>query len=219
VAVALGAGHSLALLGDGTVFAWGSSVYGQADVPPDLSDVIAVAAGYYHSLALRRDGTVVAWGEDFFGQSSVPAGLADVVAIAGGATHSVALKRDGTIVTWGRITTQVSGQDPQVIPVFVLAGLINVQAITAGDSFTVALAGQADEPPLLRLVGPNREQTRFRASLETQRGVFYFLESTESLGSSSWNIMPPFPGDGHGVELTDPFALAPARFYRVRTAR
>jgi len=219
VAVALGAAHSLALLGDGTVFAWGSSVYGQAEVPPDLSNVVAVAAGYYHSLALRRDGTVVAWGEDFFGQSSVPAGLGDVVAIAGGATHSVALKDDGTIVTWGRITTQISGQDPQVIPAFFPAGLINVRAIAAGDSLTVALAGQVAEQPPLRLIGPHREQTRFHASLESQRGVSYFLESTESPGSGTWNILPPFPGDGHWVELTDPLALAPVRFYRVRTAR
>jgi trimeric autotransporter adhesin len=61
VGVAAGYDHDLALLGDGTVVAWGQDYDGQTNVPPSLSNVVAIAAGYYHNLALRRDGTVVAW--------------------------------------------------------------------------------------------------------------------------------------------------------------
>jgi alpha-tubulin suppressor-like RCC1 family protein len=55
--------------------AWGDNSYGQRNVPPGLSNVVAVAAGAYHSLALKADGTVVAWGDNTYGQRNVPAGL------------------------------------------------------------------------------------------------------------------------------------------------
>jgi alpha-tubulin suppressor-like RCC1 family protein len=66
-------GHSLAVKGDGTVWAWGGNASGQVGdgsrndrrIPvqlPPLSQVTIVAAGHEHSLALRTDGTVWAWG-------------------------------------------------------------------------------------------------------------------------------------------------------------
>ncbi|MFM7678288.1 MAG: hypothetical protein ACKO83_05510, partial [Roseiflexaceae bacterium] len=65
IAVAAGTYHSLALLNDGTVRAWGciGRTSGQCSVPAGLSNVIAIAAGANHSLALKSDGTVVQWGE------------------------------------------------------------------------------------------------------------------------------------------------------------
>ena len=50
MAVAAGGSHNLALKGDGTVVAWGANWYGQTNVPPGLSNVVAVAAGMGHSL-------------------------------------------------------------------------------------------------------------------------------------------------------------------------
>jgi hypothetical protein len=96
--VRLGAGkyHSLAVLRDGSVVAWGDNSEGQCEVPPGLSHVVAVDGGEEHSLALRNDGSVVAWGADWNGQTSVPASLAggagDVLAVGAGAFHSVALR-------------------------------------------------------------------------------------------------------------------------------
>ncbi|HEV2980367.1 MAG TPA: IPT/TIG domain-containing protein [Solirubrobacteraceae bacterium] len=87
--IAAGSAHSLALLGDGTVKAWGRNSQGQLgdgtntdrDAPvsvcapaPEpcpgshLSGVAAVAAGETFSLALLENGTVVAWGSDEDGQ-------------------------------------------------------------------------------------------------------------------------------------------------------
>lgn len=99
--IAPGAEHSLAVRSDGTVAVWGYNNFGQATVPPGLTDVVQVAGGYYHSLALKTDGTVVAWGYDDFGQSDIPSTLTDVVQIAGGYGHSLALRADGTVVAWG----------------------------------------------------------------------------------------------------------------------
>jgi alpha-tubulin suppressor-like RCC1 family protein len=75
VAIATGAtsDHSLALLADGSVVAWGQNFSGQlgngstsSTTTPvtvtGLANVAALATGQSHSLALKNDGTVVAWG-------------------------------------------------------------------------------------------------------------------------------------------------------------
>jgi len=113
-AVAAGARHSLALLGAGTVMAWGEDRAGQLGdgviAPSDetpvavsgLSGVTAIAAGGEHSLALLGAGGAMAWGEDKFGElgdgsfgeaSDVPvavSGLGEVVGIAAGSLHDLA---------------------------------------------------------------------------------------------------------------------------------
>ena len=99
VQIAAGAQHSLALLRNGKVMAWGD--WRLTNVPPNLTDVMAVAAGGSQSLALKRDGTVAAWPNNAKGDSGIPPGLSGVVAISAGTYHYVALKEDGTVVAWG----------------------------------------------------------------------------------------------------------------------
>jgi alpha-tubulin suppressor-like RCC1 family protein len=66
--------HSLALAGDGTVWAWGYNFFGQLGdgttqirrMPVQVSgltDVIAIATSWNYSLAMRADGTVWTWGD------------------------------------------------------------------------------------------------------------------------------------------------------------
>jgi alpha-tubulin suppressor-like RCC1 family protein len=92
-AVAAGTDFSLALKGDGTVWAWGGNVDGMlgnngTDPSPYpvqvagpggagvLSGVTAISAGRHHALALKNDGTVWAWGANADGtlgnDSTVP---------------------------------------------------------------------------------------------------------------------------------------------------
>ncbi len=80
-----GANHSVALKGDGTVWAWGYNKYGQlgnnttvtTEIPVQvkgkngegfLSDIQMIASGSNHVLALKQDGTVWAWGYNNYGQ-------------------------------------------------------------------------------------------------------------------------------------------------------
>ena len=125
VAFAAGPAHSLALLADGSVMAWGFNANGalgdgttvnrHVPVPvPGLSRVRAVAPGSGHSLALLDDGSVVAWGWNQDGRlgmntdcdiqlaPAVVSGLPGAVrALAAGGSHSLALVEDGTVYAWG----------------------------------------------------------------------------------------------------------------------
>jgi alpha-tubulin suppressor-like RCC1 family protein len=123
VAVAAGPYHTLALRGDGTVWAWGWNYFGQlgdastvdkrAPVQvPGLTGITAIAAGAYHSLALKGDGTVVAWGWNGYGalgdgtvstrvRPTRVVGLGGVVSISAGLLHNLALREDGTGWAWG----------------------------------------------------------------------------------------------------------------------
>ena len=125
---------------------WGNDVYGQADVPPGLSNAVAAAGGIYHSLVLNADGTVVAWGAGMnntgaspsYGQAIVPAGLSNVVAVAAGFYHSLALKADGTVVAWGAGTNN-TGASPSYGQAIVPGGLSNVVGIAAGAYHNLAM--------------------------------------------------------------------------------
>lgn len=100
-AIAGGSYHTVALLPDGTVTAWGLRGYGQCDVPDGLTDVVAVAASDYNSMALKSDGTVVAWGNSDYGINDVPLGLHNVKAIALSAFNAYAILEDGSVTAWG----------------------------------------------------------------------------------------------------------------------
>jgi alpha-tubulin suppressor-like RCC1 family protein len=78
-AIAVGAGHVLALRTDRTVWAWGDNSDGQIGIGttdwarteptqvPNLHDVHAIAAGGGASMAIRSDGRLWAWGSNTAG--------------------------------------------------------------------------------------------------------------------------------------------------------
>src|SRR5690606_11117307 len=125
LAASFGYDHTLVLLDDGTVRAFGDNASGQLGdgstedrshpvEVPGLADVIQVVGGSKHSVALLRDGTVWAWGRNANGNLGggttdadphptpvqVP-DVADVVHLASGRDHVLALRADGTVLAWG----------------------------------------------------------------------------------------------------------------------
>ncbi|MDH4163107.1 MAG: RCC1 repeat-containing protein [Nitrospirota bacterium] len=156
-AVSAGAGFSLALRQDGTVWAWGVNSYGQLGdgttahrkVPKpvqELSGITAIAAGGNYAVALANDGSVWGWGltsyrksgGKMFPQASVKplriAGLAGVIAVAA-AGEPLALMADGTV--WSCWTWQ--REDPLAFGPAPIAGLENITEISSEGNHTVAL--------------------------------------------------------------------------------
>jgi alpha-tubulin suppressor-like RCC1 family protein len=111
-AIAAGGEHSLALLSNGTVEAWGANEAGQlgdgTSAGPEtcgegseahacsrtpvavsgLSNVIAIAAGAEFSLALLSNGTVEAWGANEFGELGDGTFVGPETCGAGAAAHA-----------------------------------------------------------------------------------------------------------------------------------
>ncbi len=168
-AIAAAGFDSYALLGGGTVEAWGSNVEGQlgrgtigtfSPTPKPvegLNEVVAIAAGARFALALRANGTVEAWGANGSGQlgdgttetRDLPvavSGLSEVVAIAAGAEFGLALLADGEVRAWGSDQFGQLGDEQSctcrrsTVPVPVL-GLSGASAIAAGKAHALALLG------------------------------------------------------------------------------
>lgn len=93
--------HFTAINAHGRAVSWGNNTYGQTNVPPHATNLVALAAGYHHTLALRADGQLVTWGRNNAGQLNLPEGATNIVAVWSGAEHSYARRADGTLFSWG----------------------------------------------------------------------------------------------------------------------
>jgi hypothetical protein len=98
VAISAGECHSLAVLADGTIRAWGDNSAGQSSVPSDATNVINVVAGGGGSLALRADGSVRYWGRAENAWSG-PTAATNLIALASacGVSSYAGGRADGTV--------------------------------------------------------------------------------------------------------------------------
>lgn len=126
-----------------------------------LSSVMQGGTGVQTSLALLQDGTVLAWGDngnnalgrDGLGSSLLPLAVRDTANLSAlnhavhaevGNQNGVALIDDGTVVAWGTWpgngTTSSSSLPAQVVTPDGASVLNNIVAVSAGWSFSLALA-------------------------------------------------------------------------------
>ncbi len=161
--IAAGFAHTVALNGNGTVWAWGYNGYGQLgdgttinkSTPAEVSGLTGVrtiAAGAYHSAAVKEDGTVWTWGNNVNWQlgdaitvaRSIPVQVSEITcvkAIEAGFTHTLAIKEDGTVWAWGNNSNGKLGDGTTVAkstPVQVNS-LTGIKAITAGGAYTMVI--------------------------------------------------------------------------------
>jgi len=120
--VAAGAYHTVAIRGDGTLWAWGDNSKGQLGqgeespseihlpvlvAHPDKRTWVSVAAGYWHTLAIDVDGKLWAWGDNSKGQlgdvskqdKKIPMQVGtdtDWVSVAAGYYHTVGIRENAT---------------------------------------------------------------------------------------------------------------------------
>lgn len=118
-----GKDHFIVLKDDGSVWSWGSQMYGQLGT----ASVVGSSNRVLNPLAIQKsDGNR----------------LLNIKAIAAGGYHSVALDESGKVWTWGRNSYGQLGHSATVYenekPVTV-AGLPPIVAIAAGDNHTLAV--------------------------------------------------------------------------------
>lgn len=117
--IAAGGSHTLALAGDGTVWAAGFNAQGQLGqgnttghfhFKPALTGVRDIAAYFHSSFAIKADNTLWVAGYNLSGQlgtgdtasrSTFQQVLTDVAAVYPGGTHTFAVKLDGTVWATG----------------------------------------------------------------------------------------------------------------------
>lgn len=117
--VAAGNQYFLAVLEDGTLWAWGRNDGGQLgdgtrtdryEPVKIMDDASQVAAGMNFSMAIKTDGSLWAWGTNTYGQLGdgtnetrlTPVKVMDgVKQVALGLQFAIAVKTDGSLWTWG----------------------------------------------------------------------------------------------------------------------
>ena len=123
IRLAAGGAHSLALMSDGTLLAWGGNWNGQLGIGSfddsivpaavlNLTGITAIAAGDSHNVAIRADGTVWTWGDNSSGQLGVAdisvsasaiqvPDLSAIASVAAGSIHTLARASNGTVWSFG----------------------------------------------------------------------------------------------------------------------
>ncbi len=124
--------HSMAIKTNGTLWAWGSNVYGYLGDGTTVSknspvqvgvdtNWASVALGDRHSLGIKTNGTLWAWGYNNASQLGdntttdrlVPTQIGTGTnwkSVAAGYFHSIGLKTDGTLWSWGYGANSALGQ-------------------------------------------------------------------------------------------------------------
>ena len=127
--IAAGNRHTVAILHDGSLWAWGAGSRGQLgngslalhNTPVQVgtdTNWRNVAAGMEHTMAIRQDGTLWGWGTNAHGQlgdgtwlqrnTPVQIGTeSNWRSVSTSGEHTVAIRTDGTLWAWG---TNASGQ-------------------------------------------------------------------------------------------------------------
>jgi alpha-tubulin suppressor-like RCC1 family protein len=157
-AVAAGNRHSMALLKDGSVRAWGENSRGQVgdgttvnrDRPVavrGVTNAVEIAAGAYFSLAVLADGTVMEWGSGIqqSDRSARPTpalvvGARGVRSAVAGDGSVSAITQTGDVMTWGASVHFETGRGVQgSLPPGLVKGPAAARSIAAAPNQTIVV--------------------------------------------------------------------------------
>jgi hypothetical protein len=165
--VSAGGKHTVAINGDGELWAFGDNTWGQLGYPtygtpgiiPDqesteAGDWESVATGFEYTVAIKDNGTLWSWGRNQYGQlgndtttnSNTPVqestGVANWASAASGGWHTVAINDAGELYAWGRNDHRQLGDgtlDNSDTPIHVNTDM-HWTAASAADNHTAAIA-------------------------------------------------------------------------------
>ena len=164
-ALSAGEDHTLALLNDRTVMAWGGGYSGQlgdgqhspSPTPVrvlGLANVERIETGVYFSVARTSDGSVWAWGDNTYGgigdgtteTRNVPQRVASIPAIdaiSAGGYHAFGVAGDGRVYAWGAndFGELGDGVKPLRTTPAVVPGATAITQVVGGGTHTLALKG------------------------------------------------------------------------------
>lgn len=169
VELAAGDEHALAMISDGSLYAWGRNQRGQLGngstkngySPKKIStpgEVMSFTAGDYNTALILTDGTLWMCGDNSRGQLGLKASdkpvtsfvqlpLQNVAQVSVGDYHVVALTEDGKVYTWGSNEYGQLGNwqlDDKESQPQLLVKMDNVRAVNAGDYHTFVLCHNGD---------------------------------------------------------------------------
>lgn len=155
--------HTIAIKTDGTLWSWGSNLYGELGDGTSVDKYSPIqigtetnwanlSAGTNHTVAIKTDGTLWAWGANYYGQlgdsttvykhSPVQIGTeTNWASASAGDSYTLAIKTDGTLWAWGYNDKGQLGDGTTVdkySPVQINSN-IHWASISAGESHTLAI--------------------------------------------------------------------------------
>jgi len=176
--IVAGGSHTMAIRGDGTLWAWGSnetgrtgigSTSGNTPTPVHVGNATQqewiwayVSAGTSHSMGIREDGTLWAWGSNMFGQLGdgsttthavpVPVGSPAQIEdtnwrwahVAAGSNHAIGIRTDGTLWAWGdqsngRLGNGLTAGGTVTVPIQIQEGTRWIYATASGVGIDVGV--------------------------------------------------------------------------------
>jgi len=149
--------HSLAITGDGTLWAWGDNNAGQLGDGTNVSrhspirvmdNVAYVSAGNMFTMAIRNDGSLWAWGRNDRGQfgngttigSRIPVRIMDdIQAVYAGDAYTMIIRNDGSLWAMGQNDRGQFGNGNRVSSRTPLMLMDGVSTIAASGNHTMAI--------------------------------------------------------------------------------
>ena len=207
--VETGGTHTLALMVDGTIKAWGNNSYGQlglgnttaATTPTTVlgGNWMDIAVGYRYVVAVKKDGTLWAWGNNLDGglgvndtnvQYSSPTQIgsaADWAKVFSGGERTFAIKADGSLWAWGwnmygQLGLGDTNAATHLVPTQVLPGS-TWSSISAGLYHTMGIRTDGSLNGTLWGWGDN---SFGRIGNGNTSGAVYAVPQQESSASNQW---------------------------------